>query len=119
MLKFGNYPYLECSSKGDKRFSAFYAKIRSKNNKSIEEIFQCSKIINGKKVSSWREGKGKKADNCEELSVLYMNLWIEYFKENPELLNVIKKYKGFSDIFGKPGCNCQAECIYKIYLTCI
>lgn len=117
MIRFGNFPFLECSSRGDKRFSAFYAKIKSRDNKCIEEIYQCSKIINGKKVNSWREGKGRKADNCKELADLYYKLWQEYFEENPNLLEVIKKYNGFSDIFGKKGCNCQAECIYNIWLN--
>lgn len=114
MLRFGNIPYLECSSKGDKRFSAFYAKIKKFGNRSIEDIYQCNKIVNGVKCKNWKEGKGKKADNADELSKLYFKLWIIYFKENPELYNYIKKYNGFSDIFGKIGCNCQAEVIYKI-----
>ena len=34
MIKHGEPPYLECSSAGDKRFSAFWAKL---GDKSIEE----------------------------------------------------------------------------------
>ena len=42
MIKHGNPPYLECSSRGDKRFSAFYARIKGK---TIEEIYQSAKIF--------------------------------------------------------------------------
>lgn len=114
MLKYGYFPFLECSSKGDKRFSAFYARIKCMDNKSIEEIYQCSKVVNGKKCKSWREGKGRVPENSEEMKGLYGKLWRIYFKENPELLEVIKKYNGFSDIFGRFGCNCQAYEIFKI-----
>lgn len=114
MLKYGSFPYLECSSKGDKRFSAFYARIKSMDNKCIEEIYQCSKVVNGRKCRTWREGKGRRPENSAEMKGLYGKLWRIYFEENPELLEVIKKYNGFSDIFGKLGCNCQAYEIYKI-----
>ena len=35
MIKIGEAPFLECSSKGDKRFSAFYARIKAFNSKSF------------------------------------------------------------------------------------
>lgn len=118
MQKFGYEPFLECSSKGDKRFSAFYARLKSYNNKSIEEIYQASKIFeDGATNLSWREAKGRKAVNQEQVSEIYSQLWKEYFKENPNLLDVIKNYNGFSDIFGQPRHNCQAEEIYKIWLN--
>src|SRR6478736_5199827 len=65
MIQHGVAPFLECSSKGDKRFSAFYARLRTENNRTIEDLYQCSKVINGKLVRHWREGKGKRADNAE------------------------------------------------------
>lgn len=40
MLRFGNEPYLECSSKGYQAFSAFYARLRAYNNDSIESLYQ-------------------------------------------------------------------------------
>lgn len=40
MIKHGESPYLECSSKGDKRFSAFYARLQNNLGRSIEEIYQ-------------------------------------------------------------------------------
>jgi len=115
MLVFGYPPILECSSKGDKRFSAFYARLKSYNYQSIEELYQASKIFEGGITNlSWREAKGKKAINQEQLKDIYHELWVQYFKENLNLYNVIKQYNGFSDIYGQPNHNCQAESIYKI-----
>lgn len=113
-IKHGSAPFLECSSKGDKRFSAFYARIKSHGNKSIEEIYQNSKIFKGEKRINWLSNKGKKAINQEECSKLYSKLWDEYIEENPELLVVIKKQSGFSDIFGKIGHCCQATELWRI-----
>lgn len=45
MIRVGNAPYLECSSRGDKRFSAFYARIKSLGYKSIEELYQAKKVF--------------------------------------------------------------------------
>ena len=118
MIKFGTKPYLECSSKGDKRFSAFYARIKSMNNKSIEELYQASKVFkDGSTGLSIKHCKGKQAVNMNECSILYSKLWDIYFEENPELLEVIKQYNGFSDIFGRPNCQCQAKEIYRIRLN--
>jgi hypothetical protein len=116
MLRFGSAPFLECSSKGDKRFSAFYAKLQSHGGKSIEDIYQASKIFeDGVTNLTWREAKGKKAINQVQLVSIYLKLWEEYFKENPHLLEAIRPYNGFSDIFGQPNHNCQAEAIYYIW----
>lgn len=113
MLKFGSEPFLECSSKGDKRFSAFYAKV---DGRSIENIYQGSKIfVDGVSGLGWREAKGKAPINAEYVRELYSHLWDRYFQENPELYEVIKKYNGFSDIFGQSGHACQAEEVYRIW----
>lgn len=115
MIKVGKEPYLECSSKGDKRFSAMYARIKALDNKTIEEIYQASKIFtDGKTGLSVKECKGKKAINMDEVSKLYEKLWELYLKENPELIEELLKYNGYTDIFGKEGCQCQAKSIYRI-----
>lgn len=113
MVRFGTEPFLECSSKGDKRFSAFYAKVKGE---TIEKQYQAYKEFDGKSGFTWKEVKGKKPDNPEECRKWYTLLWEVYFLDNPELLEVIKKYNGFSDIFGQEGHACQAEEIYKIWL---
>lgn len=115
MIKVGNEPYLECSSRGDKRFSAFYARIKALGNKSIEELYQAKKIFSdGTTGLTWREAKGKRAINMPEVAAYYDKLWMMYLKENPDLIDVLKKYNGYSDMFGKAGCQCQAVTLFKI-----
>ena len=115
MIRIGTAPYLECSSKGERELSAFYARIRKYDYKSIEEIYQAAKIFeDGSTGLSWREAKGKQAINMQEVKELYSRLWDEYIDENPELIDVIKKYNGFSDKYGQSGHQCQAIEIYRI-----
>ncbi len=107
MLRFGEEPFLECSSKGDNRFSAFYTRIKRRNNKTIEELYQSRKMFtDGNSNLSIKEAKGKKPINIEDCQQFYRLLWNEYISENLELLDVIKQYNGFSDIFGQVGHVC-------------
>lgn len=118
MLKFGNSPYLECSSSGDCRFSALYARIRARNYLTIEQIYQSAKVFeNGKVYSDWRDAKGKTCINIQEVTLLYSQLWDEYISENPRLLRIINEFSGFSDIFGQEGHNCQAREIWRIKMS--
>ncbi len=112
MIKHGNPTYLECSSKGDKRFSAFYATV---NGKSIEEQYQSAKVFeDGSMKLFWMKAKGKKAINQEEVSALYSKLWDQYIEEHPDLLEVLISAKGLSDVFGQPGHCCQATELWRI-----
>lgn len=119
MIKHGEPPYLECSSKGDKRFSAFYARIWRYGNRSIEDLYQAKKqfdipgqgIVTG---LSWKEAKGKKAINQEECSAYYSYLWDTYIEDNPKLLSVLRDAEGLSDMFGQPGHCCQATELWRI-----
>ncbi len=106
MIKHGTAPFLECSSKGEKRLSAFYAKV---NGKSIEEQYQARKrFSDGSTGLSWREAKGRKAINASECATFYSYLWAIYIKEHPELLDLIRSASGLSDMFGQTGHCCQA-----------
>ena len=114
MLRFGSAEYLECSSKGDKRFSAFYARIRRRGNKSIEELYQARKMFeDGTSGLSIKEAKGKKPINIEDCRAFYSLLWQEFFQENYCLLEELNQYNGFSDIFGQRDHACQSEEIFK------
>lgn len=114
MLRFGEAPFLECSSKGDKRFSAFYAQLSAFNHRTIEEIYQSSKIFSdGSTGLSIKEAKGKVAVNQEELKRLYDYLWHSYLVENPELIKIICSSTGLSDIYGQEGHVCQAEVLWR------
>lgn len=115
MLRFGVEPFLECSSKGDKRFSAFYARLKSMGNQSIEELYQAFKIMeDGSTGLTWKEAKGRKAINQEDACIYYSHLWDEYLDENPGFMKELKQYGGFSDVFGQKGHCCQAEELYRI-----
>lgn len=104
---------LECSSKGDKRFSAFYAMI---NGRSIENIYQSVKRNKlGNKVY-----KGQYVDHCiingkkypaSILTPYYRYLWYIYLKNNPELVKYASQFNSFSDMFRGKSINCQADCI--------
>jgi len=112
MIKIGKPPYLECSSKGDKRFSAFYAKV---NGISIEEQYQAAKIFeDGTTNLTWKQAKGKYPINMDEISILYKKLWKEYLLNNPALIRGLKQASGLSDIFGQKGHNCQAITLWEL-----
>jgi len=117
LLRFGDEPYLECSSKGDKRFSAFYARVSFAPGiiRSIEDWYQRYKQFeDGSTGLDWRQAKGRAPVNAEDCRKWYSYLWDQYFEQHPELLDVIKEYNGFSDIYGQEGHACQAEEIYRI-----
>ena len=115
MLRFGEAPYLECSSKGDRRLSAFYARVKKYGNMSIETLYQRYKVFEGGQTGlSWQEAKGKCPINIQECRKYYEHLWILYIYENPELQEILKKATGFSDVFGQKGHACQAEELWRI-----
>lgn len=115
MIAHGDKPYLECSSQGEKRLSAFSARIRSRGGRSIEELYQAAKVFeDGVTGLDWRAAKGKQPENLEEVRALYSTLWDEYIAENPDLLAVIASATGLSDVFGKPGSACQATELWRI-----
>lgn len=64
----------ECSSKGDKRFSAFYA--RMPDGRTIEEHYQCDVKGYDPGGTNWRLGKGKPPlDTTKDLWHAYLQLW--------------------------------------------
>ena len=112
MVRFGKPPYLECSSRGEKRLSAFYARVRGR---SIEEHYQAAKkFADGRTGLSWREAKGLRPVNIEECRALYSSLWDEYIGAHPELLELLLQESGLQDLFGQPGHACQAEELWRI-----
>jgi len=112
MMQYGKPPFLECSTKGDKRFSAFYAIV---NGKSIEEQYQAAKIFDdGSTGLHWKDAKGRRAVNSAQCVILYENLWRQYISEHPGLLDVLKRASGLSDIFATKGSVNQAQVLWKI-----
>ena len=112
MVRHGSPPYLECSSRGDKRFSAFFAKV---NGRSIESQYQAAKVFeDGTTGLSWREAKGRKPVNIDQVTRLYNKLWEQYLLENPHLLTVLREANGLQDTFGQAGHNCQATVLWEL-----
>ncbi len=112
MICYGQAPYLECSTRGDQRFSAFYAVV---NGRSIEEQYQAAKVFeDGSTGLSWRAAKGKRAVNQAQVAELYSKLWDEYIAAHPELLAILLANTGLSDMFGQPGHVCQATELWRI-----
>lgn len=114
MLKRGVSPFLECSSRGDKRFSPFFAYLKGYSS-SIEELYQAAKVFpDGSSGKTWKEAKGKKCINQNEVRELYDLLWAQYIHENPHLGEILIKSSGLSDMFGKEGETCQASTLWEI-----
>lgn len=115
MIQHGVAPFLECSSRGDKRFSAFHARLNCAEFKSIEELYQGAKVFeDGSTGLNWRAAKGRKAVNQEACADYYSHLWDRYIQENPHLLDVIRAATGLQDRFGEPRHCCQATELWRI-----
>lgn len=120
MIRVGVEPYLECSTKGDRRFSPFCAYPSCLRGFSIEQAYHACKVFNdGTTGLDWKSAKQKKRDgysvvNQDECNRMYSMLWDEYIKENPQLLVVLKLQSGLSDMFGQPGGPCQAIELWRI-----
>lgn len=89
MVRHGMVPYLECSSRGDKRFSAFFARVRGK---SVEQWYQEAKDLGDdltNETLTWKERQGLPAVNQKECAALYSALWDKYMENHPKLLGVL------------------------------
>lgn len=114
MIRHGEAPYLECSSKGDKRFSAFFSRPKILNGYSIEEAYQRMKVFAGGSTGlPWRAAKGKKAINQADCAAAY-KMWWEAWVAEQGLLPVLKAASGLSDLFGQTGHVCQATVLWEI-----
>lgn len=120
MIRHGSAPFLECSSRGDKRFSAFYARVASRGGKTIEELYQAAEVLeDGRTGLSWREAKGRRPVNAEYCAKLYSTLWDEYIAENRSLVDVLLAANGLSDTFGQQGRVCQETELWRIRETAL
>lgn len=102
------YPkVLECSSRGDKRFSSLYAKVRIHGvEKSIEEWYQNSKRTeDGKKAGRGRDFDyiidpftGSKLPKKDAVD-LYRGLWVTYLTKNPDLVKYAEQFDEFTNFY--------------------
>lgn len=112
---------LECSSKGDKRFSALYAKVNVFGKyDTIESHYQKCKRDEEGNIA----GKGKKVHNMiikkatgpiilppTFLTAYYKLLWCSYLDLNPKLVKYAKQFDDYHDMFRGKAINCQADVI--------
>lgn len=119
LFSWGRYtrPGYEVSSKGDKRFSAFYAKMP--DGRTIEMHYQCD--IKGYDIggTNWKLGKGKPPLNeNKDLWKEYLNLWKTWAKNNEDLIKelyVLVRNQNFTltDMFATSNVN-QARALATI-----
>lgn len=81
---FRRYGGYECSSAGDRRFSAFYARLS--DGRTIEQHYQCD--VKGYDVGghNWRLGKGKPPLVPRDTFPEYLALWKQWALLNPALI---------------------------------
>jgi hypothetical protein len=120
VVKRGEAPHLECSTRGDTRLSPFCARPSCLEGHSIEEAYHAMKVFDdGATGLSWKEAKshqkaGHTVVNYEDCGRIYSYLWDRYIEENPHLLEVIRAASGLSDIFGREGSACQVVELWRI-----
>ncbi len=120
MIRCGEPPYLECSTKGERRLSPFNAYPSSLGGLSIEEAYHALKVFDdGTTGLDWRQAKAKRRAgarvvNQEECNAAYSVMWDEYMREHPELLELVRAQSGLSDMFGQSGGPCQATELWRI-----
>ena len=85
--RFGGY---EVSSQGDKRFSAFNA--RMPDGRSLECHYQCDVKGYDMGGTNWRLGKGKPPlDRSKDMWAEYLALWKTWVKDNMPLVLELKR----------------------------
>lgn len=113
---------LECSTKGDIRFSAFGATVTIFNmTDKIENLYQlCKRFGSDVAPTDWKDCKGKQPThliiNGLKLDVKYLTpwyklLWLTYLDANPELVAFASQFDDYNDIFKGKSVNCQADVI--------
>lgn len=91
----------EVSSQGDTRFSPLFAKLR--DGRTIEEAYQLD--VKGWRAISgnWLLAKGRPSRREVDLWTEYLELWWQWCKENPNLLEDLRRKaagKVLTDRFG-------------------
>lgn len=82
----------ECSTKGDKRFSALCAKLS--DGRTIEEHYQCDIKGYDPGGTDWKRGKGKPPLSSRvhlDLWEEYLNLWRQWAHLNPSLMEELRE----------------------------
>lgn len=115
---------LYCDSRGDKRFSALYAKVAAFGvEHTIEEHYQLAKRLSGQPAPThWKQMKGKKPDfveiaghdfPVERLTNWYALLWVWYLDDHPDLVEYAKGFDQFVDRMAGQAMNHQDTMIQR------
>lgn len=112
---------LECSSEGDKRYSALFAKVSVFDKEdTIENHYQMCKRFSNYVPKNWYDAKGRKPTHivingisldARFLTPFYKLLWVKYLDANPDLVEHAKTFDFFHDKFKGQSINCQADII--------
>jgi hypothetical protein len=79
----------EVSSIGDTRFSALYAKLA--DGRTIEEAYQLDvKGYRKAGYTNWRQVKGRRPRVSGDVWPAYLDLWRQWARENPELIEALR-----------------------------
>lgn len=124
MYKWKRYGGYEVSSKGDKRFSAFYARLC--DGRTIEEAYQLDIKGYRKFGNNAMLGKGKPpliSMSKDETYLAYKNLWKIWCRENPKLVIELRGlavmfHCTLSDMFATTDVNqarALSDCLNDIY----
>lgn len=108
---------IECSSRGYKKASAMYARVKCFSKiDTIENHYQAVKRDkDGNPVA-----KGKRVDHIvirghklspRYLTPFYKLLWTKYLDENKDVVEYLKQFDEFTDMFRGKSINCQADVI--------
>lgn len=131
---------LECSTRGDRRFSALCAEVSVFGKlATIESHYQCTKRLvdprTGEVVrgESWRDVKRLQHQGCTPVyhefagypeveegftfsatlsRAFYYLLWAKYLDRHPELVEYASQFDSFNDVFARPGSVTQAQAVY-------
>ena len=108
----------QCSSKGDLRYSALYAKLE--DGRSIEQHFQGDIKGYDPGGTNWKLGKGKPPkDKSIDLWGEYLKLWRRWADLNPHLLEELYHISKLTnnlltDMFANTECNQARALAYLI-----
>lgn len=87
----------ECSTAGDRRFSALVATLA--DGRTIEQAYQLDVKGYRAQGSDWRLGKGRPPLTKVDLWPAYLDLWRQWAEENPALMHELAKHRLLTDKF--------------------